>query len=218
MENRHFTSPEQKNYERAYSLAYKLAREQLVRIDDIEQQCRKSNSQYQVIDAKKVITIRYLNQSYLITLPGVEISPLDSPGEVPARDRLLILHYFLTAKGTPLTGKLIPFRELPEGTVYSPTFAKRTIQPLLTNFGKEPERLLEICQKLGGIKTDYGDMAVTIDAFSRVPITIVLWRGDDEFPPEGNILFDATIPDYLPTEDITVLCEILTWKLIKSLS
>ena len=58
-------------------------------------------------------------------------------------------------------------------------------------------------------------MAITIDAFSRLPITIVLWRGDDEFPPEGNIMFDSTISDYLDTEDIAVLCETMTWRLIK---
>jgi hypothetical protein len=50
-----------------------------------------------------------------------------------------------------------------------------------------------------------------------VPITIILWQGDDELAPQGNILFDATISDYLSTEDITVLCEILTWRLVKLL-
>jgi hypothetical protein len=60
-------------------------------------------------------------------------------------------------------------------------------------------------------------MAVTINAFSRVPVTIVLWRGDDEFAPDGNILFDANVSDYLPTEDITILCETIVWKLINHL-
>jgi len=72
-------------------------------------------------------------------------------------------------------------------------------------------------EKLGGHKADYGDTAVTINAFSRVPITIILWRGDDELAPQGSMLFDATISDYLPTEDITVLCETITWRLIRDL-
>ncbi len=217
MESKHFTLPEQKNYEQAYALAYKLACEQLTRIDDIEQQCRKSGAQYQVIDSKRVITIQYLNQSYLITLPDVEISLVDSAEEVPPRDKVLMLHYFTSAKGSPLSGRLITFRELPEGNVYSPTFSNRTIRPLLNNFGKEPQSLVEVSKRFGGHKADYGDTAVTINAFSRVPITVVLWRGDDEFAPQGNILFDATISDYLSTEDITVLCETITWRLIRCL-
>ena len=217
MESKHFTLPEQKNYGQAYLLAYKLAREQLTKIDDIEQQCRKSGAQYQVVASKKAITIQYLNQSYLITLPDVEISLVGRAEEVPIRDKVLILHYFTSAKGTLATNKLITFRELPEGKVYSPTFSNRTIKPLLNYFNKDPNLLVEISKKLGGYKADYGDTAVTINAFSHVPITIVLWQGDAEFAPQGNILFDATISDYLPTEDITVLCETITWRLIRYL-
>jgi len=213
MENKHLLLPGQKNYE----LAYKLACEQLVKIDDIEQQCRKSGAQYRVIDSKKAIIIQYLNQSYLITLPSIEISLVDSTEKVPVRGKVLILHYFTSAKGTPAANRLITFRELPEGSVYSPTFSKRTIQPLLQYFGKDPYLLVDASEKLGGHKADYGDTAVTINAFSRVPITIILWRGDDEFVPQGSIVFDATISDYLPTEDITVLCETITWRLIKYL-
>ncbi len=209
------TLPEQKNYDYAYGLAHKLAVEQLAGIDDIELQCRKSGTQYQVIDSRKTILIQYLNQSYLISLPGIEISLVDSAEEVPTRDKVLILHYFISAKGTPTANRLITFRELPEGSVYSPTFDKRTIKPLLAHFGKEPRRLIDAGEKLGGHKADYGDAAITINAFSRVPITIILWRGDDEFAPQGNIVFDATIPDYLPTEDITVLCGTIAGRLIK---
>lgn len=209
------TSPGQKNYEYAYELAYKLACEQLAKIGDIEQQCRKSGVQYQVIDSRKTIIIQYLNQSYLITLPHIEISLVDSAEKVPMRDSILMLHYFITAKGTPLASRLITFRELPEGNVYSPTFSQRTVKPLLDCFGREPNLLVEAGEKFGGYKADYGDTAVTINAFRRVPITIVLWRGDDEFAPQGSILFDVTISDYLTTEDITVLCETITWRLVR---
>ncbi|MBI3930824.1 MAG: DUF3786 domain-containing protein [Chloroflexi bacterium] len=217
MQSKRLPLPEQKNYDRAYELAYRLAVEQLARIDDIEQQCRQSGSQYQVIDSQKTILIQYLNQSYLITFPDTEISLVNSAEKVATRDKVLILHYFTSAKGTPIANRLITFRELPEGSAYFPTFSKRTIQPLLEHFGKEPHRLIEAGGKLGGHKTDYGDAAVTINAFSRVPITIILWRGDDEFVPQGNIVFDATISDYLPTEDITVLCGTIAWRLINYL-
>ncbi len=217
MENKRLLLPEQRGYDQAYELAYKLAGEQLAKIDDIEQQCRKSGAQYRAIDFKKEITIQYLNQSYIITLPNVEISLVGSDEKVPIRDKLLILHYFNSVKGTTAANKLITFRELPEGSVYYPTFLKRTIKPILDHFGKEPPLLIDASEKLSGRKADYGDIAITIDAFRHVPITIVLWRGDEEFAPRGNVLFDTTISDYLPTEDIIVLCETITWRLIRNL-
>jgi len=215
MESRHFPLPNQHNYEYGYELAYKLAGEQLAKFDNIEQQCLKSGARYQVIDSQKIIILEYLNQSYQIVFPDIDISLIDSEEEVPIRDRILILHYFTQAKGTPITNKVITFRELPEGANYFPTFSKRAIKPLLDHFGREPERLIDAAEKLGSHKADYGDVAVTINAFNYVPITLVLWRGDEEFNPEGNILFDSTISDYLPTEDINILCETISWKLVK---
>ena len=217
MGNRYLPLPNQKNYEYGHELAYKLAREELAKISDIEQQCRKADAQYQVIDSQKVILIKYLNQSYRITFPDVEISLMGSEEKVPLRDKILILHYLTSAKGTSLTNKLITYNELPEGIIYFPTFFKRTIESLLAHFGNEPHLLVDIAQKLGGYKVEYGDSAVTINAFSRVPITIILWRGDSEFAPRGSVVFDSTISDYLSTEDITVLCEIITWRLINCL-
>ncbi len=207
----------QKNYEYGYELAYKLACEQLAKIDDIKQQCGKSGARYQEMDSKKVIIIEYLNQSYQITLPDIEISLTDSEEKVPIRDKVLILHYLTSAKSTPATNKLITYRELPEGANYFSTFSKRTIKVILDHFGKEPRRLVDAAAKLGGHKVDYGDVAVTINAFRQVPITLVLWQGDTELAPEGSIIFDASISDYLSTEDITVLCETITWKLVKCL-
>jgi len=217
MESRYFSLPNQHNYEYGYELAYKLACEQLAKFDNIEQQCLKSGARYQVIDSQKIILLEYLNQSYQIVFPDIDISLIDSEEEVPMRDKILILHYFTQAKGTPITNKVIAFRELPEGANYFPTFSKRAIKPLLDHFGREPERLIDAAEKLGSHKADYGDVAVTINAFNYVPITLVLWRGDEEFNPEGNILFDSTISDYLPTEDINILCETISWKLVKYL-
>lgn len=216
MENSYLPLFNYKDYEYGYELAYKLACEQLAKIDDIKQQCIKSGARYQEIDSKKVIIIKYLNQSYQITLPDIEISLTDSEERVPLKDKILILHYLTSAKGSLATSKLITYRELPEGANYFPTFSKRTIKVLLDHFGKEPHRLVDAAKKLGGYEVDYGDVAVTINAFSQVPITIVLWQGDSELTPAGSIIFDASISDYLSTEDITVLCETITWRLIRS--
>ena len=195
--------------------AYKLAREQLAEIEDIEQLCIKSNAGYLVTGSQKEIAIEYLNQLYRITMPNVEVLLANSKEEVPIRDRVLILHYLLSAKGTPITNKLIAFKELPGGGNYSRAFSKRAIEPLVEHLGEQPHVLIDIAGKLGAHTVAYGDVAVTVNAFNRVPITIVLWQGDEEFPPQGDILFDAAISDYLSTYDITVLCESISWKLIK---
>lgn len=215
MGSRRLPLPSQRNYEYGYDLAYKLVCEQLAKINDIKQQCHRSGAQYLETNSQKAIILQYLNRAYKIILPKVSISLVDSQEEVPLRNKVLILHYFTQAKGTLIANKMISFKELPEGVNYFPSFAKRTIKPLLGHFGQEPHRLVDAAIKLGGHKVEYGNVAVTIDAFSYVPVTLILWRGDDEFAPSGSIILDTTISDYLSTEDITVLCEIIAWKLIK---
>ncbi len=201
--------------EQGFELPYKLAREQLAKIGDIEEQCRKSGARY--IGPNKLV-IDYLNQPYHITLPDVEISSEDSKVEVPLKDKILILHYFTLAEGTPATGILVTYKQLPGGVSYFPAFSQRAITPFVKHFGKEPELLIDIGARFGGYKADYGDVSVTINAFNHVPITFALWRGDEEFAPSGSILFDANISDYLSTEDVTVLCETIAWKLVKDIS
>jgi len=207
--------PTQSSYD-GYDLepAYELARKQLAEIKDIEQLCLKSGARYLVRGSQEEIVIEYLNQSYRVTMPNIEILPTDSQEEAPIRDKVVILHYLLSAKGTPVTDKLIGFKELPGGGNYFRTFSKRAIEPLVEHFRGQPHLLIDAASKLDGHRATYGDVAVAISAFSRVPITIILWQGDEEFPPQGSMLFDAAISDYLSTYDVTVLCESITWKLV----
>jgi hypothetical protein len=71
-----------------------------------------------------------------------------------------------------------------------------------------------VAPALGGTLRDLGDAAATYLAFPLVPVTHVLWGGDEEFPPEANILFDDTIPQRLSTEDIAALAGASVYRLI----
>lgn len=207
------TSPIRQDNGYGYELAFQLAVERLAEIKDIEQQCRRCGVRY--LKPEKTISLDYLNRTYLITYPEASVARRDSQEDVSLVDKILLLHYVTQAKGTPLSGQLISFKELPDAPGYFPTFYKRAINPLVTYFGNEPERLLEMAEAVGGRKADYGDVSATITALNMVPLTLALWKGDAEFSPEGTIMFDRSITDYLPTEDIIILCERTSWRLVK---
>jgi len=208
--------------DQGYELASRLSYEQLLHMD-VAEVCRKAGAQY-VIGRSKVrkrpvtrILVQYISQPCVVTLPDGEISLQNSGEGVSLRDKVLILHYLTVGKGTPATNSLITFGQLPGCASYVPVFQQLAVAPLLHRFGDEPELLLEAAAKLGGQKASYGDVSVIISAFSRVPVTIALWRGDDEFSPRGSIMLDSGISDYLPTEDIREVCEIIAKKLVKSI-
>lgn len=197
--------------EQWFALSYNFAREQLSKIIDIQEQCHKSGARY--VEPGEIV-IDYLNWPYHITIPDVEISLEGSEVEVPLKDQILIIHYFTMAKGTPSTGILITYKQLPGGMDYFPAFSQRAINRLVKRFGHTTDLLISKTAKLVGDKAEYGDASVTINAFSHVPINLVLWRGDEEVAANRNILFDANISDYLSTEDVAVLCETIARNLV----
>ena len=48
-----------------------------------------------------------------------------------------------------------------------------------------------------------------------VPLTVIFW-GAEEYPASANILYDHSASNYLPTEDLAVLGEITTSRLIEA--
>ena len=87
---------------------------------------------------------------------------------------------------------------------------------MVRSFGPDPEALITVVEPMGGGSLDFGDVGVKIQAFPFIPLALILWRGDAEFPAEGKLLFDDSITEYLPVEDIVILAETVVWKLIKS--
>jgi len=201
--------PSPGGYERAYAESYDLAFGKLRQVD-LADVCLKSGAAQ--VDAE-ALELCFLNRNYRIDRRQSAVALLSDTESVPIAEKLLILHYLVTSKGTPLRDEPVSFKELPEGMVYYPTFYKRAIRPLLSKYGASPEKLIEAAAPFGGAAAHQGDAAVTVRAFPRVAITWVLWRGDDEFAAEGTILADRGIQDYLPTEDIVVLCQLIAIKL-----
>ena len=206
------TSLSQDTYEYGYKLALEIAWKEMAGAD-IERQCERSGAVWHA--PLKAINLAFINRPCRILPDEQEVSYTDRDEPAPLREKILILHYFLQAKGTPSSGETLTYKELKEGINYFPIFSKRAIWPIVNFFGAEPETLVEAAAKLGGRSSDYGDVAVTIDAFARVPVTYVLWRGDEEFTPDGSVLFDKNVSDYLTNDDIHALTEIIAWKMVK---
>lgn len=216
MYNGNLSLPQQRRYEYSLKVAYKLASEKLRKMD-IGEVCRRSGAVYCTKD-KTELCLTFLKHKYIIKLPEIELTSIDGKEQesLTLREKVLILHYLISEHVIPVTGKSISFKELPEGMVYYPTFAKRTIDPFVKEFGGNPEGLIKAALKIGGREAKYGDVSVSIDSFPFITIVLVLWKGDAEFPPAGSIMFDAGIAGYMSTEDITVLCETVVWKLVKA--
>lgn len=198
--------------EESFGLALDLSIKKLTTLNPVEL-CKKTGAS--LLDLHRIL-LPYFARPHVVSLQNGQISLQEDPEtEIPLKDRILILHYLTQAKGTPWTNRLVTYAQIQGGKFYCPAFQKRTIEPILNCFGGQPENLVEIARELGGERASYGDASVSFYPFPFVKIVIILWRGDEEVSPNGNILFDKNITDYLSAEDIAVVSETLIWRLIR---
>ena len=110
---------------------------------------------------------------------------------------------------------MIKFNKLQGGYAYEKAFNIRAAQPVAKAFGKKPDDLLEAGKMLGGTPLKYGDCSILIPAIEGIPIVYILWA-ETEFPASITVLFDQSANNYLPTEDLAVLAELASSRLIKA--
>ena len=151
---------------------------------------------------------------HVIVGENVDIKRVDEHSEVPLPEKILLCHYLLHASGEPPRGELITFRQVPDGHFYFEAFQRRARDPFLATFGRQPELFRRCALSLGGQPAATGDVGMVLHPLPRIPIHLALWEGDDEFPPEASILFDANIQHELAAEDIAVLSGMLIYRLM----
>ena len=167
---------------------------------------------------ENVFLVEFIGNAYLVSYPEFEFSFADSKnapseGEVPIQEQVLILHYMQAPK-CHITERWVAYREIPGASFYFAAFIKRAIDPLKKAFGKDVAALTGLAEKLGGVSLSYGDVSYEFRLFPKVPVQLVLWQGDEEFPSEANILFDASIEQVLLPEDIAWLAGMLVYRLM----
>ena len=167
---------------------------------------------------KSCFYLPFYTDELVVTYPGGQVSFKDREDEVPIAEKILALHYLADAQGTPVSERWIPFREIPGGHIYVDPFHGRALYPLLKNFGKNPDDFEKAALNLNGKKREMGDISFEIPVFPMVSLLYILWLGDEEVPASGNILFNESAPDYLPTEDYAIIGGLTIGKLKKALS
>ena len=201
--------------EEDYLKALEIAKRVLLG-SDIKERCRIAGAEWEPSEGGGKIYLPYFGTTCQITVPHFEFSLKESAENINLSNQILILHYLNGVKDIPFKNKLISFKEIPSGEFYYPAFARRSIEPLLKTFSNKHQAFKTIAENLGGKPVGIGDAGIKISVFPRVPVTLVLWFADAEFPPDLQILFDASITEFLSTEDIAVLGQEVMIRMIKS--
>ena len=165
------------------------------------------------------LSLKFLNKEVVISWPELDFSFKGSGEELPIQQQVILLHYLNGSKGLQVAGDWISYQEIPDGRFYLDAFLRRAKNPMVKAFGSQPDLMIRLAISAYGARPfDYGDVSIVLQALPMVPVALILWRGDEEFSPEGNILFDRTISNIFSAEDIAWLAGMTIYPLLGMIS
>jgi hypothetical protein len=123
--------------------------------------------------------------------------------------QLLVIRFLLEGARAPACGRFLTYRELPWGAVYDKTFHNRCVRRLAFSFGSRLDEFSRAADKLGGIRLNLGDAAVELPFFEEIRVRVILYAGDDEFPPTAQILFSDNAAVAFSAEDLAAVGDIV---------
>ena len=166
-------------------------------------------------DAGQELRLSLLGREYRVPLRDGLVYDAASASPAAVSTTLVVLHYLVTADGSPISREWIAFRSLPGGAIYEQAFRQQCLDPLAAAFGHCPEELRAAAERLGGVEAGMGDLSYIFHPLPRLPMACVLWLADEELGAEANLLYDATAPHYLPTEDLAAVGRMVAFGLIR---
>ncbi len=150
------------------------------------------------------LTVSFLNEVIRVNLknPGIEKKRSGTWQRVdePLLE-LMVVVYLRNANYSNIRNELISEKDLKNAHFFQGPHALRTNQ-LLRRFAHDPDRFTQAGGKLGGRPLQTGDAAFSLPVFPKIPVSYILWEGDDEFPANLSILFDRSIEQHLPADAI----------------
>jgi hypothetical protein len=205
---------EQDNYE----VALRLAQERWRTMDPLRQAARSGAETRLGQGVQCIVSVPFLGRTFEASHPDGLVRLAEEEAPPPLWEQILVMHYLSSERPVPETDRVIAYSEIPDGKFYDDAYQRRTKSYLLKVFGAAPERLLEAAHSLDAEPAAMGDVAVRVRAFPFVDIYLLLWRGDDEFPPEASVLLGERIQGFLDAEDTAVLAGLVVGHLAKAAS
>lgn len=154
------------------------------------------DGRYRILSFGRVFTVNPVERLILGSEPGGELFLTRSVGLF----RLALLWYLLKATAARPSGRLVKPASLPGGDIFVKGSHILPLAALAAKYATRPAAFLAAGAALGGIPAAYGDAALVLSPFPKVPATVLLWIEDDEFPARADLLFDTTAPQHLPTD------------------
>ncbi|MEW6264592.1 MAG: DUF3786 domain-containing protein [Thermodesulfobacteriota bacterium] len=167
-------------------------------------------------DAGARVAVDVFNRTCLVGPDGVEAA---DGGRLDFTIRICLAYYILQGgRGEP-SGAWAAYRDFKDGAFFHAAFAQIVEGKIAADFAGRPVELARAAASLAGKPFAAGlggDFCFRFPALPRMPLILIFYDADDEFPASARVLFDQSAPNFLDMECLAVLGLILADQLARA--
>ncbi len=156
--------------------------------------CRRALCSYD--EPNKFYTVSVWGEPYKIYPHQFSIKHVNEGYEAfhPYLD-LFAVHYLLRAKEIEPEDQWVSEKDIPGGSTFFRGPHEIPTHLITAPFNNDIEEFKNKCEQLMGSPLDLADAAFAFKITPRIPVAVLFWAGDEDFPAESKILFDKTIAE-----------------------
>ncbi|MBO5129964.1 MAG: DUF3786 domain-containing protein [Oscillospiraceae bacterium] len=153
--------------------------------------------------------VNLMGRDYAISHPDYAIRASDGGALPPRPVQTFLLRYLLESKDEAWCGTWKTFREMPWGEMYIKPYTGRVLTRAAFTFGTRVAAFKAACEKMGAEALKHGDAGYQFNLIGGYKMQILVWEGDDEFPPNAQVLYSDNFAGGFAAEDRVVAGDIL---------
>ena len=153
--------------------------------------------------------VNLLGQEFAISHPVYAIRALDEKSLPPLATQTFLLRYLLESKDVAWAGTWKTFREMPWGEMYIKPYTGRVLTRAAFTFGTRVAAFRAAAEKMGAVALPHGDAGYRFDLVGNYQMQIMVWEGDEEFPPNAQVIYSDNFETGFAAEDRVVAGDIL---------
>ena len=157
----------------------------------------------------KEFYVNLLGREYAISYPNYGIRAVDEGKLPPLPTQTFLLRYLLESKKVVWNGEWKTFREMPWGEMYIKPYTGRVLTRAAFTFGTRLAAFKAAAEKMGAVPVQHGDAGYEFNLIGSYRMRILVWEGDDEFPPSAQVLYTDNFAEGFAAEDRVVAGDIL---------
>ena len=116
-----------------------------------------------------------------------------------------IVHYLLHSKESKIKNQWISEKEIPGGDLFFTVSHEIPTSLISGRYSNDIHGFKRRCEQLQGIPLDMADASYRFNITPRIPVAVLFWDGDEDFPPESKMLFDKSIAGLLAPDIVLAL-------------